>query len=75
MTAWAFGANWQRLIAQYGREKVDLFLVSKEDIAQELKNAQLMGIRVDLKELIFQRLKEHYGLLVHWPDNSARENS
>ena len=37
MIAWSFGANWQRLIAQYGREEVDLFLVSKEDIAQELK--------------------------------------
>ena len=56
MIAWAFGANWNRLILQYGKDEVDLFLVSKEDIAQELKNAQLMGVRVELEEFISQRL-------------------
>ena len=52
---------------------MDLFLVSKENITQELKNAQLMGIRVELEEFISQRLRKHYGIPVHWPDNSARE--
>ena len=54
---------------------MDLFLVSKKDIAQKLKNAQLMGIRVELENFISQRLRKHYGIPVHWPDNSARENS
>ena len=48
MVAWAFGANWNRLILQYDKKEVDLFLVSKEDITQELKNAQQMGIRVEV---------------------------
>ena len=54
---------------------MDLFLVSKKDIAQELKNAQLMDIRVELEDSISQRLREHYGLPVHWSDNSTRVNS
>ena len=41
---------------------MDLFLVSKEDISQELKKAQLMGIRVELEEFISHRLRKHYGL-------------
>ena len=72
MIVWSFGANWQRLISQYGREEVDLFLVFREDIAQELKIAQLMGIRVELEEPISQRLREYYGLPVHWLENSAK---
>ena len=47
MTAWAFEYNLQRLIIQYGKN-VDLFLVSKLNIAQKLKNPQFMGFRVDL---------------------------
>ena len=39
MADWAFGASYQRFVVQYGNEGVDLFMVSKEDIAQELKNA------------------------------------
>ena len=62
MIAWAFGSNWNRLVMQYGKDEVDLFLVSKEDIAQELKNAQLMGVRVELEEFISQRLRKHYGI-------------
>ena len=34
-----------------------------------------MGSRVELEEFISQRLREHYGLPVHWPDNSVRVNS
>ena len=52
MIAWAFGENWERMIAQYGKEERDHFLVSKKDISQELKNAQLMGVRVKLKDFI-----------------------
>ena len=47
---------------QYGKDQVNFFLVSKEDIAQELKNAQLMGIRVELEEFISHRLRKHYGI-------------
>ena len=54
---------------------MDVCLVSKKDIAQELRNAQLMGIRVELEKFIFQRLREHYGLPVHWSDNSTRVHS
>ena len=59
---------------QYGKEELDLLLVSKEDIAQELKNAQLMGVRIELEDFISQRLRKHYGLPVHWLDNSAKNS-
>ena len=74
MVAWAFGANWNRLILQYGKNEVDLFLVSKEDITQEFKNAQRMGIRVEVKEFISYSLRKHYGLSKSRDDASQLKN-
>ena len=49
-------------------------MVSKEDITQELKNAQRMGIRVEVEEFISHRLRKHYGISKSKDDASQLGN-